>query len=87
MEKIGNTDIYILIAPSSAAGIIFDNGVGDDEMSEGNEAYQTEDITYDQKFNPGQVYKIDMTQQAKAGKGIEKVKYKYPAGAWADYVS
>ena len=87
MEKMGDTDIYRVVAPGGAVGIIFDNGVGDDEMAEGNEAYQTDDITYDRNVNPGHVYKIDMTQPAKQGKGKEKVKYRYPAGAWSDYAS
>ncbi len=87
MERIGDTDIYRVIAPSGAVGIIFNNGVGDNEMAEGNEAYQTEDITYDKKVNPGKVYKIDMTQPAKPGRGKDSVKYKYPAGTWSDYAS
>ncbi len=87
MERIGDTDIYRVVAPSGAVGIIFDNGVGDDELAEGTEAYQTGDITYDKKIHPGQVYKIDMTQKPKAGTGIEKIKYKYPVGTWSDYNS
>lgn len=87
MERIGDTDIYRVLAPKGAVGIIFDNGIGDDVMAEGNEAYQTEDITYSEKVNPGQIYKIDMTKEAKPGKGTEKVKYKYPAGEWSDYIS
>ncbi len=85
MERIGDTDIYRVLAPSGAVGIIFNNGIGEDEMAEGNEAYQTQDIKYDKEVNPGKVYKIDMTQLAKAGKGIDKVKYKYSAGEWTDY--
>ena len=85
MERIGDTDIYRVVAPNGAVGIIFDNGVSDSEMAEGNEAYQTEDITYDAKVVPGNVYKIDMTQEAKPGKGVEKVKYRYPAGEWTEY--
>lgn len=87
MERIGDSDIYRIVAPSGAVGIIFDNGVGDDKMAEGNEAYQTEDITYDKDVNPGKLYKIDMTQQAKPGKGKDKFKYRYPAGTWSDYKS
>ena len=87
MERIGETDLYRVIAPRGAAGIIFDNGVSDKVMSEENKAYQTADITYSQNVNPGQVYKIDMTKEPKAGKGIEKVKFRYPAGAWTDYQS
>ena len=87
MERIGDSDIYRIVAPSGAVGIIFDNGVGNDKMAEGNEAYQTEDITYDKDVNPGKLYKIDMTQQAKPGKGKDKFKYRYPAGTWSDYKS
>lgn len=87
MERIEGTDIYRVVAPSGAVGIIFDNGVGDDEMGEGNVAYQTEDISYDKNSEPGHVYKIDMTQEAKQGKAKEKYKFRYPAGTWSDYAS
>lgn len=85
MEPIGDTNIYRVLAPSGAVGIIFDNGIGDDEMAPGSEAYQTEDIPYDKNVHPGQVYTIDMTQEPKAGRGAEKAKYKYPAGTWSTY--
>lgn len=59
----------------------------DNDMAQGSEAYQTENITYDHKVNPGQIYKIDIAKEEIAGKGIEKVKYKYPVGTWSDYHS
>ena len=85
MERIGDTDIYRVIAPAGAVGIVFNNGVSDEDMAKGNETYQTEDIEYDQTVNPGQIYKIDTSKQAKNGRGANEFKYKYPAGSWTDY--
>ena len=87
MEKIGDTDIYRVLAPNGAVGIIFDNGVGDDSISEETPTYQTNDIEYDKKAVLGKLYSIDMTKEAKPGKGKEKYKFKYPAGTWSDYDS
>ena len=85
MERIGDTDIYRTIAPIRVSGVIFDTGVTDDLVAQGTTAYQTENITYDENVNPGQIYKIDLSKKPNQGRGIEKTKYRYPAGTWTDY--
>ena len=84
MEQIEGTDIYKINAPLGATGIIFNSGVTDAEVREGITAYQTVDLGYSMILM-GQIYKIDMTQEAKPGKGVEKTKFKYPAGEWKKY--
>ena len=85
MEKIGDTDIYRIAVPVGPTGFIFDTGVTDDEIKAGVVGYQTEDLIYNANINAGQIYKIDVSQEAKKGRGIEKTKYKYPAGSWSNY--
>ncbi|MBQ5561983.1 MAG: starch-binding protein [Clostridia bacterium] len=85
MEKIGDTDIYRIAVPVGPTGFIFDTGVTDDEIKAGVVGYQTEDLVYNANINAGQIYKIDVSQEAKKGRGIEKTKYKYPAGSWSNY--
>ena len=85
MEKVGDTDIYRCVMPVEATSIIFNTGVSDDDVKKGVEAYQTADMKFDEKTNAGQVYKIDLTQEAKKGRGVEKTKFRYPGGNWSDY--
>ena len=85
MEKVGDTDIYRCVMPVEATSIIFNTGVSDDDVKKGVEAYQTADMKLDEKTNAGQVYKIDLTQEAKKGRGVEKTKFRYPGGNWSDY--
>ncbi len=85
MEQISGTDLYRVIAPDGAANIIFDSGVTDDEVKKGTNAYQTKDLVYKANETPGKVYKIDLSQQPKPGRGNEKTKFVYPAGTWSDY--
>ena len=85
LEKIEGTDIYRLIMPMGPTMIIFSSGITDEEVAKGTIAYQTEDMPYDDQKNAGQVYKIDMSQEPSKGRGVEKTKYKYPAGEWSDY--
>ena len=85
MEQIEGTDIYRVVAPEGASNIIFDTGVTDAEVQSGTIAYQTNDIVYRSNENTGMVYKIDMSQPAKAGRGLEKTKYTYPEGSWSEY--
>lgn len=85
MEQIEGTDIYKVAAPEGPDGFIFSSGITDEEVLKGTIAYQTVDLIYSSSVNAGQIYKIDMSQEAKAGRGVEKTKYKYPAGTWTDY--
>ena len=71
--------------PMGPTMIIFSSGITDEEVAKGTIAYQTEDMPYDDQKNAGQVYKIDMSQEPSKGRGVEKTKYKYPAGEWSDY--
>ena len=87
MEKIGDTDIYRVIMPVGATSIIFNTGVSDDDVKKGVEAYQTADMKFDESANAGQVYKIDLSQEAKKGRGVEKTKFRYPGGGWTDYTA
>ena len=85
MEKIGDTDIYRIIAPEGATSIIFDSGVTDDEVRAGVTAYQTYDIVYKTNECTGKVFKIDMSQKPKAGRGVEATKFVYLKGEWSEY--
>ena len=85
MEQIEGTDIYKIAAPQGPTGFIFNSGVTDEEVLKGVTAYQTVDLTYNSAVNAGQIYKIDISQDPKPGRGVEKTKYKYPAGTWTDY--
>lgn len=84
MERIGDTDIYRVIAPLGVTGIIFDSGVTDKEVAEGKDAYQTTDLTYSSDLI-GKVYKIDTSVAPKADPGAMKSKRRYSAGNWSDY--
>jgi len=85
MERIGETDIYRVIAPEGATSIIFDSGVPDDEISKGVNAYQTADLVYKTNENTGKVYKIDLSAKPKKGRGPEKTKVVYTEGQWYEY--
>ena len=85
MEQIEGTDIYRIIAPEGAGYIIFDSGVTDEEVRTGVNAYQTKDIVYRTNENTGQVYKIDLSESPRVGKGNEKTKFVYTGGSWSDY--
>ena len=86
MEKIGDTDIYRIVAPEGATGIIFDSGITDKEVAEGVIAYQTVDLHYDSGTCCGKVFKIDTSVPAEEGDiPREKTKFRYPEGSWSDY--
>ncbi len=85
MEQIAGTDIYRVVAPDGASNIIFDSGVTDDEVATGINAYQTRDLVYKLGENTGKVYKIDLSKEPKAGRGINKTKFTYGEGSWSDY--
>ena len=85
MEKIGDTDIYRVVVPLGNYGLVFSSGVTDAEVEKGTIAYQTKDLTFSSNANSGQIYKIDVSEEAKPGRGIEKTKYKYNAGSWSNY--
>ena len=85
MEKIGDTDIYRVVVPLGNYGLVFSSGVTDAEVEKGTVAYQTKDLTFSSNANSGQIYKIDVSEEAKPGRGIEKTKYKYNAGSWSNY--
>ncbi len=86
MEKVGDTDIYRCVMPVEASMIIFNSGVSDEEIQAGTIGYQTADMAFSDA-NAGQVYTIDTSVEAKAGRGVEKTKYKYNEGAWSDYTA
>ncbi len=85
MERVGDTDIYRIVIPVKANNIIFNCGITDKEIKNGKQSYQTSDLVFDENANAGQVYKIDLSQEAKHGRGVEKTKYIYPAGTWSNY--
>ncbi len=85
MEQIGDSNIYRAVMPVGATSIIFNTGVSDEDVRAGTEAYQTDDLKFDEAANAGQVYKIDLSQEPKKGRGVEKTKYRYPGGGWSDY--
>ena len=85
MEQIEGTDIYRIVAPEGAGNIIFDSGITDDEVKKGVTAYQTRDIVYKVNENTGMVYKIDLSQKPKKGKGSESTKFVYLKGSWSEY--
>ena len=85
MEQIGDSSIYRAVMPVGATSIIFNTGVSDEDVRAGTEAYQTDDLKFDEAANAGQVYKIDLSQEPKKGRGVEKTKYRYPGGGWSDY--
>ena len=84
MEQIEGTDIYRIVAPFGAQGIIFDSGVTDKEVSEGKDAYQTTDLPYTNALI-GKLYKIDTSVEPKADPGSMKTKRRYSEGSWSDY--
>ena len=85
MEQIGDSSIYRAVMPVGATSIIFNTGVSEEDVRAGTEAYQTDDLKFDEAANAGQVYKIDLSQEPKKGRGVEKTKYRYPGGGWSDY--
>lgn len=85
MEQIGDSSIYRAVMPVGATSIIFNTGVSDEDVRAGTEAYQTDDLKFDEAANAGQVYKIDLSQEPKKGRGVEKTKYRYPGDGWSDY--
>ena len=85
MEKIEGTDIYRIAVPVGPSGFIFNSGVTDDEVKKGTTAYQTVDLPYSASKYAGKIYKIDMSVEAEKGRGVEKTKFRYPAGEWSDY--
>ena len=84
MEKVGDTDIYRCVMPVEATKIIFNSGVPDEDIYAGKEGYQTGDTEFGNDYG-GKIYTVDISVAAKAGRGVEKTKYKYNAGAWSDY--
>ena len=90
MEQVkdadGNpTDIWQIRIPFNAQKIIFSSGKSDDEVKNGETGYQTVDLDFNETENAGKIYKIDTSVEPKAGRGVEKTKYKYSAGSWEDY--
>ena len=85
MEKVGDTDIYRIVIPVGADNIVFNTGVPDEEIINGVQSFQTSDLSFDENINAGQIYKVDMSQEAKHGRGVEKTKYTYPSGEWSNY--
>ena len=85
MERIEGTDIYRAVMPMGPTQIVFSSGVKDEDIANGTVGYQTENMDYDDQKNAGQIFRIDTSKEAKAGKSIEKTKFKYPAGSWEDF--
>lgn len=87
MEPVEGTELYRIVIPIGATKMIFNSGTTEEEMANGTEGYQTADLPFDENANAGQVYTIDLSQPAKKGRGAEKTKYRYPAGAWTNVAS
>ena len=85
MTQIEGTDIWQARIPFGATMIIFNSGKSDEQIHNGETGYQTADLKFDQVANAGQIFKIDTSVEAKAGRGIEKTKYKYNEGSWSTY--
>ena len=86
LDADGNpTDIWQIRIPFNAQKIIFSSGKSDDEVKNGETGYQTVDLDFNETENAGKIYKIDTSVEPKAGRGVEKTKYKYSAGSWEDY--
>ena len=85
MTQVPGTDVWQARIPYGAQKIIFGSGKSDDQIAAGEIGYQTADLDFDPVANAGQIYTIDTSVEAKAGRGIEKTKMKYNAGAWSAY--
>lgn len=85
MEQVEGTDIWQVRVPYGATNIIFNSGVSDADVAAGTEAYQTADMKFNSDENAGQIYTIDTSVEPKAGRGVEKTKFRYSEGAWTDY--
>lgn len=85
LERIEGTDIYRAVMPMGPSKIVFNSGVTDEEVKKGTNAYQTENMDYDDQKNAGQIFRIDTSVEPKAGTGIEKTKFKYASGSWEDF--
>ncbi|HCA54711.1 MAG TPA: hypothetical protein DEO95_04395, partial [Ruminococcaceae bacterium] len=85
MTRIADTDIWQARIPFGATKIIFNSGKNDVQIAAGETGYQTGDLAFDAAANAGQVYVIDTSVEAKAGRGAYKTKYTYKEGAWAAY--
>ena len=88
MERVGDTGIYRIAIPLKAKNIIFNSGAADQDIIDGKNGYQTADLKFDENANAGQIYTIDTSTPAKAGRGVaEKTKYRYTAGEWKNYTA
>ena len=85
MERIEGTDIWRIGTPDGISAIIFNSGVSDAQVMNGEIAYQTADLRYSSTKCAGRVYKIDTTHQPKKQPGWQKTKFKYSVGEWVDY--
>lgn len=86
LEKIEGTEIYRMVMPMGPTLIVFSSGITDAEVMNGTTAYQTANMPYDDQKNAGQIFRIDVAQEAKPAAGKKfKTKFIYPAGEWTDY--
>ena len=85
MTQVPGTDVWQARVPFNAQKIIFGSGKSDAQIEAGEIGYQTADLDFDQAVNAGQIYVVDMATPAKAGRGVEKTKFKYNAGEWKAY--
>ncbi len=85
MEQIEGTDIWRAKVPLNAQFIIFNSSVSDDDAHAGATAYQTADLKFDENENAGQIYTVDASTEPKAGRGVDKTKFKYENGEWSTY--
>ena len=85
MTQIEGTDIWQARVPFNAQMIIFNSGKTDEQIWAGETGYQTADLKFDDKANAGQIYVVDASTEAKAGRGKEKTKLKYNVGEWKAY--
>ena len=85
MTQVPGTDVWQARVPFNAQKIIFGSGKSDAQIEAGEIGYQTADLDFDPIANAGQIYVVDMATPAKAGRGVEKTKFKYNAGEWKAY--
>lgn len=79
------TDIWQLKVPFNANYIIFSSGKTDSQIYQGEIGYQTNQLSFFDQRNAGQIYSVDTSVSPDAGRGAQRTKYKYTVGEWSDY--
>lgn len=85
MTNIPGTEIWQVRIPYNAQKIIFNSGRSDEEIENGMEGWQTEDLALDTAVHAGMIWTVNMSGGVEQGIGKEKTKYKYQMGSWSEY--